>query len=416
MRRSVIILNLIAFTIFFDGTLSLSDSVVVPAATHAVADTSNDGDNMILQLFGYFKNSVVRGVDGTKEMWGNHGRCNQIRAKQKYHREKLQKQWEFEEQNLTSKELKERLSKVNGGVTYDDFVFLIKGKEDRGKLMNMVFMLWGAPRIFPYAMMFYPNMLPGPFAPLQDASGKESKLEKLSRERTHAVIRTLLKIENEARAVPALAKLNIFGKKKQARRMDEMDSLGKTIWQIMSASETKSNNDGALIAMNTMEDSLYRSNTITRAEQRLVNVPHCITNGILTAIDGSNLLQGIMPPFMKRGQILSHIQKLNDIDNFLVDNKINLDDFSTARLMEACSDRMIGGPGQTDEEMRKYLANWLDLAIYKPTERIEKTGEYFNTNLAKTALMGYYSVSGARDDRSASYLPRLMFSARPEID
>merc|ERR1712194_414906 len=108
--------------------------------------------------------------------------------------------------------------------------------------------------------------------------------------------------------------------------------------------------------------------------------------------------------------------KMNDIDNFLVDNKINLDDFSTARLLEACSDRLIGGPGQTDEEMRNYLANWLDLTTYKPTERIEKTGEYFNTNLAKTAMMGYYSVSGARDDRSASYLPRLMFSARPEID
>jgi len=419
MRRSVIILNLIALTICIDGTLSLSDSVVAPAATHAVSDssTSNDGgDNMVLQLFGFFKNSVVRTVDGTKEMWGNHGRCNQIRAKQKYHREKLQKQWEFEEQDLTSKELNERLSKVNGGVTYDEFVFLIKGKEDRGKLMNIAFMMWGAPRILPYAMMFYPNLLPGPFAPLQDASSKESKLEKLSRERTHAVIRTLLKIENEARVVPALAKLNIFGKKKQARRMDEMDSLGKTIWQIMSSSETKSNNDGALIAMNTMEDSLYSSNTITRAEQRLVNVPCCITNGILTGIDGSNLLQGIMPQFMKRGQIISHIQKLNDIDNFLVDNKINLDDFSTARLLEACSDRLIGGPGQTDDEMRNYLANWLDLTTYKPTERIEKTGEYFNTNLAKTAMMGYYSVSGARDDRSVSYLPRLMFSARPEID
>lgn len=412
-----LIFSIIALTILFDGTLS-SSVAAPPIATSVpavIGEKSKDGNNVVLQLFGYVKDSVVRTVDGSKEMWGNHGRCNQIRAKQKDYREKLQKQWEFEEQGLTPKEMKGRLSKINGGVTYDEFIFLMKGKEDRSKLMNVAFMMWGAPRVFPYALMFYPNILPGPFAPQQDMSAKESKLEKLSRERTHAVIKTLVSLENEAKAVPALAKLNIFGKKKQARRMDEMDSMGKTIGQIMIASGPDSDDDGAVIAMNTMEDALYRPDTITRAEQRLVNVPKCITNGILSAIDGSNILQVVMPHFMKRGQVLSHIQKLNDIDNFLVHEKVNLDDLSTFRLLEACSDRMIGGPGRTDEEMRKCLTNWLDLSVNIPTERIEKTGEYFNTNLAKTALMGYYSVSGARDDRSASYLSRLMFNPQPEI-
>ena len=137
---------------------------------------------------------------------------------------------------MTPKEMRVRPAKCNGGVTYDEFVYLFKGKEDRSKIMNMMSLMWGAPRVFPYALMFYPEILPGPFAPLPDASGKESKLQKLSRDRTHAVIKTLLAIETESRSVPALSKLNIFGKKKQARKMDEMDSLGKSMSQIMASS------------------------------------------------------------------------------------------------------------------------------------------------------------------------------------
>jgi len=428
MRRLAMNLIFVVSTTLFIGNLSSSSGssviaapAVVPGAIVPVggdSSTNNDGNsNIAFQLVGYVKDSVVRMVDGTKELWSNHGRCNQIRGKQKDYRERLQKQWEFEEQGWTPKEMKQRLAKINGGISYDEFVFLMKGKEDRGKLMNLVFLGWGAPRLFPYAMMFYPNMLPGPFAPLHDASGRESKLGKLSRERSHAVIRTLLAIENEAKAVPVLAKLNIFGKKKQARQMDEMDSLGKTIRQIMTAPETEiSKHNVASIAMNTIDEALFRPLAMTRAEQRLCFVPKCVINGILTTIEGPNLLQGIMPSFMKRGQILNHIQKLNDVDHFLVNEKINLDDLSTARLLEACSDRMIVGPGQTDEERRKHLQTWLDLSVNEPTERIEKTGEYFNTNLAKTILIGYYSLNGARDDRSASYLPREMFSAKTQIE
>jgi len=373
MRFSANIINLVGLALLFDKALSSSVAAPVAATPVAIDNSSSDGGggNVVVQMLGYVKDSFVRTVDGTKEMWGNHGRCKQIRVKQKEYREKLQKQWEFEEKGLTPKEMKQRLAKVNGGVTYDEFVFLIKGKEDRGKLMNMVFLMWGAPRFFPYALMFYPDILPGPFAPLPDASGKESKLQKLSRERTHAVIRTLLAIETEARSVPALAKFNIFGKKKQARQMDEMDSLGKTISQIMTTPGAESVDSGALVAMNTMEDILYSSKKITRSEERLINAPKCIVNGIMAAIDGPNLLQSVMPHFMKRGQIFNHVQKLNDIDNFLVDERVDLDNLSTARLLEACSDRMIGGPGQNDEEMREHLKNWLDLGVNEPAKRCQ---------------------------------------------
>ena len=399
---------------------AVADAVVDAASgTYSSNGDKEDKTNVVLQLFGYVKDSLVRTVDGTKEMYNNWGRCNEIRAKQKDHREQLKKQWEFEEQGISPKEMKERLAKVNGGITYDEFVFLIKGKEDRSKLMNMMFLMWGAPRFFPYALMVYPDILPSPFAPLPDASGKETKLEKLSRERSHAVLRTLIAIENEAKAVPALSKLNIFGKKKQAERMDQMDSLGKTIGQIMtttssSAQEGPSNNNGAQIIMNTMENLLYKKEEFTRAEKRLVDVPKCITTGVMSAISGPNLFQNFMPTFLKRGQVLNHIQKLTEVDNFLVNERVNLDELSTARLLEACNDRMIGGPGRTDEELRKQLAYWLDLSVNQPNTRIEKSGENFNENLARTALMSYFCVKGALDDRCASYLPRLMYEGQQD--
>ena len=140
MRFFATLLYFVVLSILSYG--ALSSSVAAPVASTPVAvDASSDGSggNVIFQLFGLVKDSLVRTVDGTKEMWGNHGRCKQIRSKQKEYREKLQKQWEFEEKGLTPKEMKQRLAKVNGGITYDEFVFLVKGQEDRGKLMNMFF-------------------------------------------------------------------------------------------------------------------------------------------------------------------------------------------------------------------------------------------------------------------------------------
>jgi len=417
MRCPANLFNLVVLATLFGNALSSAVPATVAATPTSVEIGSDQsgGGNPVVQMLGYVKDSFVRTIDGTKEMWGNHGRCKQIRAKQKEYRDKLQKQWEFEEKGLTPSEMKQRLSKVNGGISYDEYVFLVKGKEDRGKLMNMMFLMWGAPRFFPYALMFYPEILPGPFAPLPDSSGKESKLQKLSRERTHAVVRTLLAIETEARVVPALSKLNIFGKKKQAQRMDEMDSMGKTISQIMATPGTGSDDSLALVAMNTMEDILYSPIKFTRADERLAKVPKSIANGIMAAIDGPNAFQKFMPHFLKRGQILTHVQKLNDIDNFLIDENVNLNDLSTARLLEACSDRMIGGPGQSDEEMRQHLKNWLDLGVNQPAKRCAETGEFFNYNLAKMALMSFYCVSGARDDRSASYLSRSLYCGQSRI-
>ena len=226
--------------------------------------------------------------------------------------------------------MRRRLAAVNGGITYDEFIFLSKGKDDRGKLMNMVFMMWGAPRLFPYALMFYPNMLPSPFSPLPDTSGIETKLERLSRERSHAVIKTLLDLENQARNVPYLSKLNVFGKSQQQRRMMEVDGIGRTMSTVLSAPGTMGR-VGADLMFEKLDSVLYKEgDDFTRGEKRLVGVPAAIILGLMTSIQGSSPLNALMPNFMRRGTIVAHAQKIAEADNFLVEESVSLESLLTS--------------------------------------------------------------------------------------
>lgn len=378
----------------------------IVAVAPTVAAESNG--NVATQLFGYVKDSVVRCVSGSKEMWSNHGKCKEIRSKQKDYRDKLKGQWELQEKNLSPQDMKRRLASVNGGISYDEFIFLTKGKEDRGKLMNLVFLMYGAPKVFPYALMFYPDMLPGPFAPLKDASGKENKLEKLSRQRAHAVMQTFMSLEKEAKTIPALAKLNIFGRKKQERAMNRIDGLAKTGYSQM-VSPNSLGAAGAEGFIQKLEGLLYKTENFSRGEKRLENVPHSIISGLLSSINGPGPLSAVTPNFMRRGTVTAHVQKITEADNFLVNESVELGSLSTIRLLEACNDRMIGVSGRTDEEMRNNLSAWLDLAVVKPKARTSATNEFYNENLGRAALLGFFSVDAARDERCTSYLVRSMF-------
>jgi hypothetical protein len=382
-------------------------TVTTPTAAATKQADTGEGGNAIVQLFGYIKDSLVRTVDGSRELWRNHGRCNEIRAKQKDYREQLKKQWEFEEQGLTPQEVKKRLKNVNGGITYDEFMFLAKGKEDRAKLMNLLFLTWGAPRFLPYMLMFNQNMLPSPFSTLSEVSStRETKLEKLSRQRTHAVIKTLLTIEDQARNVPALAKLNIFGRKKQERAMDDIERFGKACSDLMQRPEASSG-DGAAMLLKSLEPKLFQDE-FDRASKRLVHIPKPILKGLVECMEGPSVINNILPNFMSRGKLVERITKITEADNFLVDEKVDLGSLSTARLLEACNDRLMGGPGRTDEELRSYLSGWLNLAVRQPNERVAETGKEYNGAVARAAMMSFYAAEGARDSRSASYLPKAL--------
>jgi hypothetical protein len=410
MWTVITISRLFVLATVFGSHATFSDaSAVAVTPTASVVKTTESSGNPVGQLFGYLKDSVVRTIDGSKEMYSNHGRCKEIRAKQKVCRDTMKQQWESE--GLTPREMKEKLQSINGGISYDEFVFLSKGKEDRGKLMNMLFLMWGAPRLFPYALMFYPDVLPAPFQPLPDASGMESTLEKLSRQRSHIVIETLLSLEKEAREIPALSKLNIFGRKKQQKNMESINDLDMAVGNIMSAPGAY-DGSGIQMALDAIDDLLYKKDLLTRQEKRLVGLPSSIILGLMNSVNGPAPFTKFQPNFMKRGNLLTHIQKITASDNFLVSEKVDLGTLSTARLLEACNDRMIGGLGRSTDDMRKGLSDWLKLAVEQPNNRTLESGENFNENLARAALLSYYSVEGARDFRNPSYLPRLMFQGQ----
>lgn len=190
-----------------------------------------------------------------------------------------------------------------------------------------------------------------------------------------------------------------------------MDKFDKAIGSIMSAPGGR-NGKGAKLALDAIEDLLYTKETFNRQETRLVQIPKSIIVGLMNAVNGPAPLTNFQPHVFKRGAVLTHIQKIAEADDFLVNEKVDLDSLSTARLLEACSDRCIGGPGRSDDELREALSDWLDLTVVEPTSRSLTSQESFNGNLARTALLSYYSVEGARDSRSASFLPRLMFQGQ----
>ena len=89
---------------------------------------------------------------------------------------------------------------------------------------------------------------------------------------------------------------------------------------------------------------------------------------------------------------------------------------------------MIGGPNRSEDELRSNLQDWLNLVVTQPAARLQKAASakgatnpasssseltvpslYYNENLARLALMGYYSCVSVRDARSESVLPRLLF-------
>lgn len=370
---------------------------------------------MIASLLGYIKSTVTSTIDGCRNLYSNHGVCKDIRSKMQSHRDMLAETPEYV--NVDPKERKKILSKIEGGISYQEYVFLQKGKEDRGKLMNIVFLMFGAPRFLPYALLFNPEMLPSPF--LQTSS--DTKLEKRVREQSTAVISCLLKLESQASEVPAMAKLNIFGGKKQTEKMNRLRSFNDQFADALADPNLKGSK-GPQMVLEKLESELYRpinketpnEGAFDRSEQRLCQVAPALVKGLSDALGSGGFLGSITPNFMNRGKIVGHAQKVENADYFLVNADIDLDTIPTDLLQEACADRMKGSHGCSLDEMRDFLREWLELTVRAPASR---ANDHFNGNLARTALMGYNSLQTTRDSRSStSVLPRLLFSGNESTE
>lgn len=431
--------------------VALDPTFKTPMMMDPAAASSSSGPNVVVQLANYLKDSVVRTVTGCGQLWSNHQQCNEIRKKQSVFRAQLQHQWEA--QNLyeteSRKQVLQRLQREQGGITYDEYIFLRRGKEDRGKVLNLSFLIWGAPRFLPYALMFNPEMLPSPFQADKAMVGESSVADTLSRERAQAVLSTLMIMEKQAVAVSRgyLSNLNIFGKKKQHDKKQDLAKVVTETGEVFrrSALLTAPSAPTATHLLERFAPYLYRVDIdFNRAEQRLCHVPACIVQGIGRAVLGQGVpgvVAQLTPAFLHRGKLIGHIQKVAAADNFLVQANIDLDTVPQRLIQEACQERLMdAGPHRSLKDLRASLNEWLQLTTAKPSlanfatvpplmvapveteSDVESNNNhlpwipvvYYNGNLARMVLMAYYGCAAARDSRCASRLPQLLYKGGSE--
>ena len=403
-------------TPFAEGSASVATPSVQPPPSIEPVVAESKG-NPVMQLAGYVKDSFVRMKDGSVQLYSNHKRCNEIRSKQKEYLKLAAANLPESEQKAA---MKYRVSA--GGILYEEFDFLVKGKDDRGKLANIVFMMFFAPNFVPYAFMFFPEMLPSPFSmPMNKMGMPHSKWSEISRERTHAVISTLLDLEKAARIPPMMSNINPFGKGRTKKMMERMDKLGHDIGGILLANNANGS-EGADLVFKVLSDEIYSAEKPNKQVESLGTMPKAVVKGLGRALEAPSF-NSLIPSFIVKGKVLNSLKQIENADNFLVAQDIDLNSLSYDLLQEACSARLIGGPGRSSEEMVQRLTSWLDTTVKEPKKVTEEKGLHYNGNFARASLLCYNLVDSARDGRAASYLPRLLFQGQmnssavtPEIE
>jgi len=290
-------------------------------------------------------------------------------------------------------------------------IFLIRpiGKQDRNRLMTLFFFR----NALPFLFLVSPQSLPLPIRPVNRSYMKDPnrKWEDISRERSHVLIKTILALEKSARVIPwGVGKLLSSPNAKQAR-LAQGDSLAYACGALLVADGSKGTT-GAELVMKVLRDKFY---TETNDRRNPLNIiPTSILGGIKQALEAPHSSSFIsFKPLIKFG-LMTEIQQISEGDEFLVSNNIDLKTLKGKCLREACSKRLIGSPGQSEEELRKYLSSWLNLTEAQPKKIVEKTGLKYHGNLARFSLLCYNLVDSVRDSRSASYLPRLMYQGQFE--
>lgn len=426
-RSLTTLLLLLCYSV--SGSASSAVPVVTTPAPPVPAASTKSNGNPVFQMVGYVKDTLSRTVTGCGELWSNHGRCNEIRNKMKAHRQRVKEVWT--EQGLyspnsqyTPKQLNQQLEALNGGISYEEYAFLQKGKEDRGRVLNLCFLVFGAPKFLPYALMFNPEMLP---SPLQPPPVGDSVMEKKSRDRTSEIIQTLLKLDRDAKEMSGFSKINIFGRAKQEQKMQELQHFNQQTVGFLKTSMNQPNAGRQLL--DRLRPYLVKANEdFTRDEKRLCQVPNTVIKGLVHSISGGGgFFSSVAPMVMTRGKLITHLQKVEQADDFIMSTKVNITTISPQLLREACNDRLIGTPKSTITELQSSLAEWLTL-VQSPTvadgatltasnaaTTASKPTIHYNSNLARAALFSFYGLQGLRHDRNEqSAMPRLLFSTSPD--
>lgn len=361
-------------------------------------------ENVIVQVATYAKDSIVKTADSCKTLWTNHQKCNDIRKQQKIFRDSCIERWESQGARESRKELQKRAGSIQGGISFADYIFLQKGKEDRGKVLNMVFLMWGAPRFLPYALWFNPDLLPSTFKNEAGETTYETTAQRFARERTVSILNTLANLERQAKSQATggfLSGLNIFG---GSAKKNKQTTLVAVYNHTKSLLINPLQNDDVIQSLRSLAN---KDVPFTRAEQKLVGVPACIVKGLNQAVSGkpaSGILSAVTPHFLVRGSFVNHLRRLSDTDDFLVQAGVDLESIPSKLLHETCRDRMLYGSSET--ELRAQLHEWL--TITQPEK------EHYNGNLARLILMAYYGCQSIRSHTIEPTLQHLLLQNQDE--
>lgn len=350
--------------------------------------------NLVEKSVGLVKDYTTRFYDGFKQMRTDHVRCSKIRSKQNDYRQELKAQWTAE--GVEKSVINQRLKTVNGGITFEEYAFLQKGKTDRNKLMNLAFYSLSIRSMWPYLLWFGPDaVLPAKIRPMTTEEKEAS-----SRHRAHSVWQALLEFEHQGNAAPG------FMGGKERKKLHRMQDSA------MSILSSLDEGPGSVLEM--LDTQIY-SSAAARAKDNLVALPKVITKGLAAAVSGKRQNFGLQ--LMRRFQVLNHIKRLKDCDEFLVQEKVDLSTINNQLLVQTCSDRLIGISGRSDGEMQQNLQDWLHHAVVLPAEKTEGNGFQYNGLLARSALMCYFALKDTVDERSSSVLPRLLYGvSEPDDD
>lgn len=335
--------------------------VVVPSVYgSAVAAIPPKQPNPVVSLVGYVKDSAVRTINGVILLKTHHSRCNAIRAKLKVYRQQLQEQWENEGKTAGSskKDIQKQLLRRMGGISYEEFCFLRRGKEDRGKLFNLIFISFGAPRFLPYALMFNPTMLPSTFQVPDTSHPLDNPLGW-----AHALTHGLLEMEASAATEPNLGIWSTIFRQRR-KKLAQYSLL-----QSMAQATQSALQEGTPVA-----DLLAKLPTpSSRKEERLAHWPSVVTQAVARTISGSSgggLIAQLTPNFMTRSKLLTQLESIAAADDFL--RETGAIPHQRTLLEAACRDRLLLLQQHPNTVMpiatlQEELKQWLDVTAHHPT-------------------------------------------------
>jgi len=374
----------------------------------AVVSEGKQGSNFLVESAMFIKDQISHTVSATQNSFRAHIRCNDIRSKQRSFRESLRSEWQV--LGLENKVISERLKKVNGGINFDEFVFLQQGREDRIRVIRIVACALFFPKIFPYMIFYLPNGMPSHFEKPVNVMD-ETILKALSRQRSHGVLDMIINVENKAfNVIGSGLNLNPFASGKAAET-NTFKRIAATAVDLL-----KSGNFDPSTVLGCINEDIYYFEGTKHRKVVLQDIPVPLLKNLNTVITGRNsFVDRVLPGFLVRAYIDEHLKKINEADDFLINQQIDLEKLSNNDIVEACNARLIGTIGRSTEEMKNQLNTWLEQTTIVPAMRVQETGEVFDGHLARTALMAYFALEATKDERSGSVLPRLLFTSTPSL-